>query len=99
MGRFLFFIWLELPLYFLRKGKPILAFKSGATELANYLALFLVTTLVSAKASTFVFIIPFVQLRLGLMIGNWGQHALVDEIEPDSDFRSSITLIDVPVGA
>jgi hypothetical protein len=31
------------------------------------------------------------------MVGNWGQHALVDELEPDSDFRSSITLIDVPV--
>ena len=31
------------------------------------------------------------------MIGNWGQHALVDEVEPDSDFRSSITLVDVPV--
>ena len=30
------------------------------------------------------------------MIGNWGQHAFVDEAEPDSDFRSSITLIDVP---
>ena len=32
-----------------------------------------------------------------MMVGNWGQHALVDEVEPDSDFRSSITLIDVPV--
>jgi hypothetical protein len=31
------------------------------------------------------------------MTGNWGQHAFVDEVEPDSDFRSSITLIDVPV--
>ena len=31
------------------------------------------------------------------MIGNWGQHALVDDLEPNSDFRSSITLIDVPV--
>jgi len=34
-------------------------------------------------------------MRIGLMIGNWGQHAFVDEVEPDSDFRSSITLIDV----
>lgn len=30
------------------------------------------------------------------MLGNWGQHALVDEDEPDSDLRSSITVIDVP---
>ncbi|KAL9096034.1 MAG: hypothetical protein Q9165_001556 [Trypethelium subeluteriae] len=96
VGRFLFLIWLELPLYFVRKGKPVLACKSGTTELLNYLLLYLVTTRVDSKASTFVFLIPFIQLRLGLMIGNWGQHALVDEIEPDSDFRSSITLIDVP---
>lgn len=32
------------------------------------------------------------------MVGNWGQHAFVDKDEPDSDFRSSITLIDVAVG-
>jgi len=38
---------------------------------------------------------PFLLLRLGLMVGNWGQHAFVDEVDPDSDFRSSITLIDV----
>ena len=31
-----------------------------------------------------------------MMMGNWGQHAFVDEDEPDSDLRSSITVIDVP---
>ena len=45
----------------------------------------------------FVFVAPLVMIRAGLMIGNWGQHALVDEVEPDSDFRSSITLLDVAV--
>ncbi|KAL9078149.1 MAG: hypothetical protein Q9157_002943 [Trypethelium eluteriae] len=96
VGRFLFLIWLELPLYFVRKGKLVLACKAGTTELVNYLLIYLVTTRANLRASTFVFLIPFVQLRLGLMIGNWGQHALVDEREPDSDFRSSITLMDVP---
>ncbi|KAI9686311.1 MAG: hypothetical protein M1820_010654 [Bogoriella megaspora] len=96
VGRFLLLAWLELPLYFLRKGKPVLAFKAGATELASYGFLYFVTAHVNSRASLFVFLIPFAQLRLGLMIGNWGQHALVDELEPDSDFRSSTTLIDVP---
>ncbi len=54
-------------------------------------------TALNPRAATFAFLIPFVQMRIGLMIGNWGQHALVDELEPDSDFRSSITLVDVPV--
>ena len=31
------------------------------------------------------------------MVGNWGQHAFVDEVDPNSDYRSSITLIDVQV--
>ena len=96
MARFLFFVWLELPLYFIRKGKPTLALKSGTMELVNYAFYYFVARM-NFHASLFVFLIPFAQLRFALMIGNWGQHALVDELEPDSDFRSSITLIDVPV--
>ncbi|KAF2773160.1 hypothetical protein EJ03DRAFT_155307 [Teratosphaeria nubilosa] len=95
LGRFLFFVWAELPLYFYRKGKSNLAVRALCSELASYALIYTMYHL-HPKAATFAFIIPFVQLRLGLMIGNWGQHALVDELEPDSDFRSSITLIDVP---
>lgn len=96
VGRFLFFVWLDLPLYFLRKNKPTLAAKSFGSEMASMAFMDFMTTKVNTRASIFTLIIPFVLLRLGLMIGNWGQHALVDELEPDSDFRSSITLIDVP---
>ncbi|GIZ44527.1 hypothetical protein CKM354_000772300 [Cercospora kikuchii] len=96
LGRFLFLIWLDLPLYFLRKNKTKLAAKSFFSEIASMSFMIFMTTKVHFRASIFTLIIPFILLRLGLMIGNWGQHALVDEIEPDSDFRSSITLIDVP---
>nr|POE94813.1 hypothetical protein CFP56_74521 [Quercus suber] len=96
LGRFLFFIWLDLPLYFYRKNKLSLAIRVTLTEFASYAFMYFMTAHVNAKAATFTLLIPFVQMRLGLMLGNWGQHALVDEIEPDSDFRSSITLIDVP---
>lgn len=99
VGRFWFFIWLELPLYFLRKGKPVLALKAGGTELLNYAFFYYMATRVDFHATLFVLLIPFGVLRIGLMVGNWGQHALVDEIEPDSDFRSSITLIDVAVSS
>jgi hypothetical protein len=97
LGRFIFFIWLELPLYFIRKGKPLVAFKSAFWEFANYVAIYLLWTYVDWKATLFVFILTLLQLRIGLMVGNWGQHALVDEVDPKSDFRSSITLIDVAV--
>ncbi|KGM92401.1 uncharacterized protein PADG_11603 [Paracoccidioides brasiliensis Pb18] len=92
--RFMFFVWLELPLYFFRKSKTRLAMKAAFWELGSYLAIFLLFAL-NWKTTTFVFALPLLQLRVGLMVGNWGQHAFVDEIDPDSDFRSSITLIDV----
>lgn len=97
VGRFYFLIWFDLPRYFLRARKPVLAAKAAGWELGNYAFLYFMFTYVNARATGFVFLLPLALLRLALMTGNWGQHALVDEVEPDSDFRSSITLIDVPV--
>jgi len=97
VARFYFFIWLELPLYFLRKNKFGLAAKSALSEYGCYTFFYLMATKVNFRATLFVMLIPFALLRFAMMVGNFGQHALVDEIEPDSDFRSSITLIDVPV--
>jgi phosphoinositide-3-kinase regulatory subunit 4 len=97
IGRFFFLIWLDLPLYFFRKNKPLLALRAAGWELANYLVLYILAAYVNTRATIFVFILPLLLLRLGLMVGNWGQHAFVDKTDPDSDFRSSITLIDVAV--
>ena len=96
VGRFIAFIWIELPLYFLKKRKHSLAFKSAVSE---YAAMLFIYILACEKfyPTLFVLIIPFILMRIGLMVGNYGQHALVDDVDPASDFRSSITLIDVPV--
>ncbi|KAI4629717.1 uncharacterized protein J4E87_002903 [Alternaria ethzedia] len=96
VGRFYFLIWLDLPMYFMRTRKPNLALQAAGCEIGNYIFLYLMYSFVNARATTFVFLIPLAFMRLALMTGNWGQHAFVDEVEPDSDFRSSITLIDVP---
>lgn len=96
VGRFLVLIWIELPLYFLRTGKRTLAAKCFVSELTSYLTIFLLARY-SFRPTLFVFLIPLLLMRIAMMVGNWGQHAFVDEVEPDSDFRSSITLIDVPV--
>ena len=95
-GRFLLFVWLELPLHFIKKGKTSLALRVFFSETASYAFMYFMTKL-NPRASAFVFLLPFALLRFALMAGNWGQHALVDETDPDSDFRSSITLIDVSV--
>ena len=93
--RFFFLVWLDLPVYFLRKGKALMALKTAVFELGNYVFLYIMATRVSCGATLFVFLLPLLAMRSGLMIGNWGQHAFVDDQEPDSDFRSGITLIDV----
>jgi hypothetical protein len=99
VGRFYLLIWFDLPRYFLRTRKPHLALQAGGCEIGNYVFLYMMYNFVNARATTFVFLIPLAFMRLALMTGNWGQHAFVDEVEPDSDFRSSITLIDVPVSS
>ena len=98
VGRFLALIWLDLPLYFLRTGRTANAIKSGFWEFTNYAAIYTLFRL-NSGATTFAFLCPLLLMRIGLMVGNWGQHAFVDADEPDSDFRSSVTLIDVPVRA
>lgn len=96
VARFFFLIWLDLPRYFIRKGRYSLAVKCLGWEIANLCTISALARWRMA-ATMFVFVAPLVMIRAGLMIGNWGQHALVDEVEPDSDFRSSITLLDVAV--
>ncbi|RDA91183.1 hypothetical protein CP533_4810 [Ophiocordyceps camponoti-saundersi (nom. inval.)] len=94
VGRFFFLVWLELPLYFVRTKRPTMAIRAGGWEILTYL-FYLAMAARSAKATIFVYLLPFLLMRLGLMLGNWAQHAFVDSDEPNSDFRSSITLIDV----
>ena len=96
VGRFIAFIWIELPTYFVRKRKYGLAVKCAVSEYISMLFIYGMAWK-NFYPSLFVLIIPFFLMRIGLMVGNYGQHALVDDVDPASDFRSSITLIDVPV--
>ncbi|KAI8950161.1 fatty acid desaturase [Xylaria longipes] len=95
VGRFYFFVWLDLPLYFVRTNRWTLALRVAFWELSNYAAISFLL-MYNFKPALFTLLIPLLLMRLGLMVGNWGQHAFVDADEPDSDYRSSITLIDVP---
>lgn len=97
VGRFFFLVWLDLPLYFIRKRKPLTGMKAVLWEVANHAVIYVMAAYINFSATFHVLIIPLLLIRLGLMVGNWGQHAFVDEVDPDSDFRSSITLIDVAV--
>ena len=95
IGRFLLLVWIDLPCYFLRKKKRSLAIKALVSEFSSYTFVYLCAKQ-NFRATLFVLMLPLLQMRIAMMIGNWGQHALVDDIDPASDLRSSITLIDVP---
>jgi hypothetical protein len=96
ISRFVFLIWFELPLYYIRKGKPNFAFKFFACEMMSYAFIALLATVNFAAAMT-ALVLPLIQWRVAIMANNWGQHAFIDEDEPDSNLRCSITLIDVVV--
>jgi hypothetical protein len=96
LGRFFFLVWLDLPLYFARKGRYVLGCKAAFWEFAT-LGFIASLYRYNPSATNVVYLAPLLLLRIGLMIGNWGQHAFVDHDEPDSDYRSSVTLIDVAV--
>lgn len=97
-ARFLLLCWYDLPKYFISKGRYNLAFRITCSEFSSYAFIYFLAKW-QFKPALFVIILPFVIMRIGLMLGNWGQHALVDDVDPKSDFRSSITLIDVPVSS
>ncbi|KAL0260613.1 hypothetical protein SLS55_004303 [Diplodia seriata] len=94
VGRFVLLVWFDLPRYFISKGHVKTGLRCAASEFGTF-GLWYLSSLINGRATVCVFLLPFMVLRFGLMVGNWGQHAFVDDEDPDSDFRSSITLIDV----
>lgn len=62
--RFLFLIWCELPLYFLRKQKTAMAFRAFASEMVSYGFLWFMTVHVNFRASLFALLLPLLFMRL-----------------------------------
>ena len=91
--RFLFIGILELTQYFFGKKKSSLGRKAISQEFIYLSFLVLLAVFVNLGATMAVFILPLIIIRLGMMSGNWGQHAFVDPDEPNNDYTSSITCI------
>ena len=91
--RFLFIGVIELAQYFFGKKRNAIARKAAMVEYSYYVFLAAMAYVVSLKATLVVFILPLIIIRLAMMSGNWGQHAFVDQDEPDNDYKSSITCI------
>lgn len=89
--------WYELPYYFWSKGQRKFMFKFIFWELSSMGLLVFVGRTRGWKEMGWVFGGMLGLSRVGLMVGNFGQHAFVSWEEPTSDFRSSITLVDSTV--
>lgn len=72
LGRFLFGVGIELPLYFWRKNKKATAIKAAVNE-ASCLSMIAIIATYDTKAAMFTLVLPLCILRIGLMVGNWGK--------------------------
>jgi fatty acid desaturase len=91
-GRFLSVGLFDLSRYFARKNRQRLLRKVVLGEGA-YWSLVAALAFVAPGPTVAVFVVPLVLIRTLMMMGNWGQHAFVDEAQPENPYRSSITCI------
>lgn len=91
-GRFATIGIFELTRYFFKKGRMDFMWRTLLGELAWY-AVILSLAFLNFWATFTVFLFPWLFTRVGMMAGNWAQHAFVDASSPDNDYRSAITCI------
>ena len=83
---------LELNRYLLRKDKKDISTNLIRGELASY-AYFVILSNINFKATFYVFMLPYVIIRFGMMSGNWGQHAFIAQNSPGNSYTNSITCV------
>ena len=90
--RFLLLVIIELPVYFVRRGRYWNAAASFSGEVAS-LAFVWGLAKFNTLGALFVLFVPLIIIRFGMMSGNWAQHAFIDQANPTSNFKSSVTCI------
>ncbi|MFO0595954.1 MAG: fatty acid desaturase [Myxococcaceae bacterium] len=92
VGRFLALIHIELPQYFLKKGRTAMAWRPLRLE-AMAIGLMVALGFVNVEATIAGFVVPYFFMRFAMMWGNWGQHAFIDPSRPGDSYVNSITCI------
>ncbi|KAI8920448.1 fatty acid desaturase-domain-containing protein [Entophlyctis helioformis] len=93
--RFFLLIVVELPLYFVRKGKYVWAFNAFFGEIGTlvFYASFFWLCPNNAAGVIAAWFVPFNLARYGMMSGNWAQHAFVEPTDPTNDYKTAITCL------
>jgi fatty acid desaturase len=89
---FLFLGIISTVQYFQKRHRTKFRNKVIRGEFAFFLFCALLS-LISLKATIWVFIVPFMLSRLVMMMGNWAQHAFVDFDDPGNCYKNSVTCI------
>jgi fatty acid desaturase len=81
-----------LNAYLLRNGKSKISTNLMRGEYVSYLFLSTMAYL-NFRSALFVFLLPYVIIRFGMMSGNWAQHAFIVPESPENSYHNSITCI------
>jgi hypothetical protein len=91
-SRFFALIIIELPSYLARNKRGTLARRVVVAELLHWL-LVAGACLIDLRGGLVGFLLPLCVVRFLMMMGNWGQHAFIDEKDPGNNLLNSITCI------
>lgn len=86
---------LELAAYLYRKKKRKLLRRLILGE-ALHKSVILALLLLNWQAALVVVLLPHLLVRYGLMMGNWTEHAFIDQSDPGNAYKNSTTLINCP---
>jgi hypothetical protein len=91
-SRFFFLILFQLTSYLRRKRRNAMARKAVISEFCHQ-AVIVSALLVKWQFGVVVFLLPYVTVRLMMMVGNWGQHAFINTARANNGISNSITCI------
>ena len=89
---FMFLGVTDLNAYLLRKNKTTISTHLLRGERWSYVFLATLTYL-NFRAALWVFLLPYVIIRFGMMSGNWAQHAFINADTPHNSYTNSITCV------
>ncbi len=92
VGRFFFTSHVELTRYLVSKNRAALARRAIGSDIVH-MACMAGLCFVNWRATLVAFIVPYIAIRVMMMVGNWGQHAFIDPRRPGDSYANSITCI------
>ncbi|KAJ2999570.1 hypothetical protein HDV02_002535 [Globomyces sp. JEL0801] len=93
-SRFYFLVMFELPYHFYTKGQYLAAYHCFTGEFFTYIFYASFFFICSNPLSVmFTWYMAFNFSRIGMMTGNWTQHAFLVQDDPKNDYKTALTCV------